>query len=79
VAAGLKTFKRIITKRVNSTKVMEDYRKVKINKKYRRTKWDGSWIPSLKMEGDYLEKAGFTIDTNCSVKVENGRITILAL
>lgn len=58
---------------------MQDFRKTKISKKYVRNTWSDKFVPLLKIQGEYLRKAGFKIGTECSVKVENGRITILAL
>jgi hypothetical protein len=58
---------------------MEIFRKTKISKRYVRTTWNAKNVPSLKMQGEYLRDAGFKIGTECSVKIEQGRIIILAL
>jgi hypothetical protein len=51
---------------------------IRINKKYRRTNYNGYWTPKLIMEGHQLKNAGFKINTECSVLIENGKITITA-
>lgn len=60
-------------------KSMEKLRRTKISKRYVRSTWNAKYVPSLNFQGDYLRKAGFKIGTECSVKVEEGQITILAL
>jgi hypothetical protein len=58
---------------------MENFRKIKMSKKYIRNRWDSKFVPSFILAGDYLSDAGFVPGQNCSVKIESGRITILAL
>lgn len=58
---------------------MEIFRKTKISKRYVKNTWNAKNVPFLKMQGEYLRDAGFKIGTECSVKIEQGRIIILAL
>lgn len=58
---------------------MENYRKIKISRKYQKSTWNEKSVPALIMQGEYMRAAGFSIGTECSVKIEQGRITILAL
>jgi hypothetical protein len=58
---------------------MENFRKTKISKRYVRNTYSGKNVPFLKMQGEFLKEAGFQIGTECSVKIESGRITILSL
>ncbi|GGD45127.1 hypothetical protein GCM10011514_06470 [Emticicia aquatilis] len=58
---------------------MEIFRKTKISKRYVRTTWNAKNVPLIKMQGEYLRDAGFKIGTECSVKIEQGRIIIIAL
>jgi hypothetical protein len=58
---------------------MEIFRKRKISKRYVRSTLSSKYVPTLKVQGEYLREAGFLIGTECSVKIEQGRIIILAL
>lgn len=58
---------------------MKSYRKIKISKKYVRSTWNAKNVPAISMQGEYLRQAGFKIGIDCSVKIEQGRITIIAL
>jgi hypothetical protein len=58
---------------------MESFRKIKTQEKYERRKWDLKTVPQILLKGEWLKAAGFEAGTNCSVKVENGRLTILSL
>jgi precorrin isomerase len=58
---------------------MKKERKTKISKRYVRSTWNAKFVPLLMMQGEYLRKAGFKIGTECSVKIENGLITIQAI
>lgn len=58
---------------------MENFRKTKISKRYIRNTFSAKNVPLIKMQGEYLRDAGFKIGTECSVKIEQGRIIIIAL
>lgn len=58
---------------------MKKERKGKISKRYVRSQWNAKFVPLLKMQGEYLRSAGFTIGTEFSIKTEKGLITIQAL
>lgn len=58
---------------------MEIFRRTKISKRYVKSTWNAKYVPTLKVQGEYLRQAGFKIGTECSVQVESGRITIIAL
>ena len=60
-------------------KSMEKLRRTKISKRYVRSTWNAKYVPAVKFQGEYLRQAGFKIGTECSVQVESGRITIIAL
>ena len=60
-------------------KLMEKFRKIKIQDKYEKRKWDTKLVPSLKLQGEWLRAAGFTGGENCTIKVERGRLTILSI
>lgn len=58
---------------------MESFRKIKIQEKWEKRKWENKIVPSLKLQGEWLKDAGFESGINCSIMVEKGRITILSL
>jgi toxic protein SymE len=58
---------------------MQNFRNIKIQDKFERRKWANKLVPSLKLQGEWLREAGFTSGENCSIKVERGRLTIIAL
>lgn len=57
---------------------MEIFRKTKISKRYVRSTWNAKYVPTIRVQGEYLREAGFPIGTECTVKIESGRITIIA-
>ena len=58
---------------------MKDYRKIKVTKRYVKSRWSEGFVPEVRMVGKYLKQAGFIQGHECSVKIESGKITILAL
>lgn len=58
---------------------MEKIRNIKIQDKFEKRRWEDKWVPSLRLQGEWLKEAGFTAGENCSIKVEQGRLTIIAL
>jgi Toxin SymE, type I toxin-antitoxin system len=61
---------------------MKDHKKIKIARKYKKAEtWQGPLveIPHLSMCGEWLREAGFEVGITASVKIENQRITILAI
>lgn len=58
---------------------MTNYRKVKTQRKFDKRDWGHVTVPSLILKGKWLEDAGFDSGMQCSVKVEKGRLTILAI
>ncbi len=58
---------------------MENFRKIRISKRHVRTTWNAKNVPSIRMQGEYLKIAGFRIGYECSVIIEQGKITITTL
>lgn len=76
---GIYILKSINHENKRTIKSMEIFRKTKISKRYVRNTVHAKNVPLIKMQGEYLRHAGFKIGTECSVKIEQGRIIILAL
>lgn len=58
---------------------MQEFRKIKTQEKWEKRKWDLKTVPQLLLKGEWLKEAGFDAGTTCSIKVENGRLTILSI
>lgn len=58
---------------------MQEFRKIKTQEKWEKRKWDLKIVPQLLLKGEWLRDAGFDVGITCSIKVENGRITILSI
>lgn len=58
---------------------MGNFRKIKMSERYIRRRWDNKKVPSMLIQGEWVLNAGFLPGMNCSVKVEQGRITIISL
>ncbi|PBJ14260.1 SymE family type I addiction module toxin [Flavobacterium sp. ACN6] len=55
---------------------MKDYRKLKIHSKYQERNYKYITIPSIKLEGKWLEKLGFMKGQTIIVKQNKNRLTI---
>jgi hypothetical protein len=58
---------------------MQEFRKIKTQEKWEKRKWEEKKVPQLTLKGEWLKAAGFEIGVTCSIKVENGRLTILSI
>lgn len=58
---------------------MQEFRKIKTQEKWERRKWFNKKTPQILLKGEWLKVAGFEAGSNCSIKVEKGRLTILSI
>ena len=56
---------------------MED-RQLKIHYQWRKRRRSSHFVPNIRLSGEWLRRAGFEIDEQVIVKVESGRLVILA-
>jgi len=55
---------------------MSRFRKLKIHSKFRVRRWDNTTVPEIRLEGRWLEEAGFKQGQIVMVKQEPNRLTI---
>lgn len=58
---------------------MQDFRKIKAQTAIVKNKYSKKKVPQLLLKGEWLKAAGFDAGNSCSIKVENGRLTILSI
>ena len=55
---------------------MSQFRKLKILCKFRQRTWDYTTVPEIRLEGRWLEKLGFEIGEEVTIKEENRKLII---
>lgn len=55
---------------------MKKIRKLKIYKKFRYQRWQHTSVPEIRLEGKWLDKLGFKIGKEVSVKQEKNKLVI---
>ncbi|MFD2742894.1 MULTISPECIES: SymE family type I addiction module toxin [Sphingobacterium] len=56
---------------------MKPTRKLKIHCKFRSRRWDNIAVPEIRLEGKWLEEAGFKPGEHVIVCVRKNRLTII--
>lgn len=79
MAAGLLCSSKTVVNHLNQneTKMEKEIRKIKVQGRYVRTTWASKTVPELKLQGDWLHDAGFECGSKTTIKVEQGRLTII--
>ncbi|MCL7988750.1 type I toxin-antitoxin system SymE family toxin [Sphingobacterium sp. lm-10] len=55
---------------------MTTFRKLKIHRKFLTRRWDNITIPEIRLEGKWLEDAGFKQGAYVTIHVKKNRLTI---
>lgn len=64
------------TSKRNKQPKRPEARSLKIQPRYRVNRWSTSMVPEIKLCGNWLEKLGFTIDTQITVHTSKELIVI---
>lgn len=55
---------------------MNLFRKLKIHSKFRTRRWDNTTVPEIRLEGRWLEEAGFKKGERVKIQVKKNKLTI---
>lgn len=55
---------------------MKPTRKMKIHAKFRTRRWDNITVPEIRLQGKWLEEAGFKQGEYVKIQVEHNKLTI---
>lgn len=53
-------------------------RRLKIHYQWRKRRRSSHFVPNIRLSGEWLRDAGFEIDEQVTVKVEPGKLVVLA-
>lgn len=70
--------KKVVNQSIRTrAKMKKDIRKIKVQSRFISSRWKYKEIPQLRLEGDWLQDAGFEPGSKTTIKVEQGRLTII--